>query len=177
MFTIHIPIYWRRGNLRVKIIKNYVSLFILFLICREVFHISFIDYADIKYFFPQRSIYIAFSLLVNYLYLKIVFDCIFQYIEIDIFSIIRMGRKKYHTMMFKRIVNTLVVFVFFSILNDFFFYDICILGLIGTVFIEIVVGLCMSLFYKRLGSHTFMITFILIIFIKYLITLASGIMS
>lgn len=177
MFTIHIPIYWRRGNLRVKIIKNYVSLFILFLICREVFHISFIDYADIKYFFPQRSIYIAFSLLVNYLYLKIVFDCIFQYIEIDIFSIIRMGRKKYHAMMFKRIVFTLVVFVFFSILTDFFFYDICILGLIGTVFIEIVVGLCMSLFYKRLGSHTFMITFILIIFIKYLTTLASGIMS
>lgn len=116
----------------MKTIKNYVSLFILFLICREVFHISFIDYADIKYFFPQRSIYIAFSLLVNYLYLKIVFDCIFQYIEIDIFSIIRMGRKKYHTMMFKRIVFTLVAFVFFSILTDFFFYDICILGLIGT---------------------------------------------
>lgn len=118
-----------------------------------------------------------FSLLVNYFYLKIVFDCIFQYIEIDIFSIIRMGRKKYHTLMLERIVNTLVVFVLFSILTDFFFCDICILGLIETVFIEIVVGLCMSLFYKRLGTHTFMITFILIIFIKYLITLASGIMS
>lgn len=88
-----------------------------------------------------------------------------------------MGRKKYHTMMFKRIVYTLVVFVLFSILTDFFFYDICILGLIGTVFIEIVVGLCMSLFYKRLGTHTFMIAFILIMFTKYLITLASGIMS
>ncbi len=127
--------------------------------------------------FLQRPIYIVFSLLVNYLYLKIVFDCIFQYIEIDTFTIIRMGRKKYHTMMFKRIVSTLVVFVLFSIFTDFLFYDICILGLIGTVFIEIVVGLCMSLFYKRLGTHTFMITFILIIFIKYLITLASGIMS
>lgn len=161
----------------MKTIKNYVSLFILFLICREVFHINFIDYADIKYFFPQRPIYIVFSLLVNYLYLKIVSDCIFQYIEIDTLSIIRMGRKKYHTMMFVRIVDTLVVFVLFSILTDFFFYDICILGLIETVFIEIVVGLCMSLFYKRLGTHTFMITFILIIFIKYLITLASGIMS
>lgn len=161
----------------MKTIKNYVSLFILFLICREVFHINFIDYADIKYFFPQRPIYIVFSLLVNYLYLKIVSDCIFQYIEIDTLSIIRMVRKKYHTTMFVRIVDTLVVFVLFSILTDFFFYDICILGLIGTVFIEIVVGLCMSLFYKRLGTHTFMITFILIIFIKYLITLASGIMS
>ena len=161
----------------MKTIKNYVSLFILFLICKEVFHINFNDYADIKYFFPQRTIYIVFSLLVTYFYLKIVFDCIFQYIEIDIFSIIRMGRKKYHTLMLERIVNTLVVFVFFSILTDFFFYDICILGLIGTVFIEIVVGLCMSLFYKRLGSHTFMITFILIVFTKYLITLASGIMS
>ena len=118
-----------------------------------------------------------FSLLVNYFYLKIVFDCIFQYIEIDTFTIIRMGRKKYHTMMFKRIVSTLVVFVLFSIFTDFLFYDICILGLIGTVFIEIVVGLCMSFFYKKLGTHTFMITFILIIFIKYLITLASGIMS
>lgn len=158
----------------MKIIKNYVSLFILFLICKEVFHISFTDYIDIKYFFPQRSIYIAFSLLVNYLYLKIVFDCIFQYIEIDIFSIIRMGRKKYHAMMFKRIVFTLVAFVFFSILTEFFFYDICILGLIETVCIEIIIGLCMSLFYKRLGTHTFMIAFILIMFIKYLITLASG---
>ena len=154
-----------------------IHIFILFLICKEVFHINFIDYADIKYFFPQRPIYIVFSLLVNYLYLKIVFDCIFQYIEIDTFSIIRMGRKKYHTTMFKKIVDTLVVFVLFSILADFFFYDICILGLIGIVCIEIVVGLCMSLFYKRLGSHTFMITFILIVFTKYLITLASGIMS
>ncbi|MEE0333467.1 MAG: hypothetical protein UDR60_00850 [Catenibacterium mitsuokai] len=158
----------------MKTIKNYVSLFILFLICREVFHISFTDYIDIKYFFPQRSIYIVFSLLVNYLYLKIVFDCIFQYIEIDIFSIIRMGRKKYHTMMFKRIVNTLVAFLFFSILTDFYFYDICILGLIGTICIEIGVGLCISFFYKKLGSHTFMIAFILIMFTKYLITLTSG---
>ena len=158
----------------MKIIKNYVSLFILFLICREVFHISFIDYADIKYFFPQRTIYIVFSLLVNHFYLKIVFACIFQYIEIDIFSIIRMGRKKYHTMMFKRIVNTLVVFVLFSILTDFFFYNICILGLIETVCIEIGVGLCMSFFYKKLGTHTFMIAFILIMFTKYLITLTSG---
>lgn len=80
-------------------------------------------------------------------------------------------------MMFKRIVSTLVVFVLFSIFTDFLFYDICILGLIGTVCIEIVVGLCMSLLYKRLGTHTFMITFILIVFTKYLITLASGIMS
>ena len=158
----------------MKIIKNYVSLFILFLICREVFHISFTDYIDIKYFFPQRPIYIVFSLLVNYLYLKIVFDCIFQHIEIDIFSIIRMGRKKYHTMMFKRIVFTLVAFVFFSILTDFYFYDICILGLIGTICIEIGVGLCMSLEVKKLGSHTFMIAFILIMFTKYLITLTSG---
>lgn len=161
----------------MKTIKNYVSLFILFLICKEVFYITFIDFADIKYFFPQRLIYIVLSLLVNYFYLKIVFDCIFQYIEIDTFTIIRMGRKKYHTTIFKRIVDTLVVFVLFSILTDFFFCDICILGLIGTVCIEIVVGLCMSLLYKRLGTHTFMITFILIVFTKYLITLASGIMS
>ena len=158
----------------MKTIKNYVSLFILFLICKEVFHINFIDYAYIKYFFPQRPIYIVFSLLVNYLYLKIVFDCIFQYIEIDTFSIIRMGRKKYHTMMLERIVNTLVVFVLFSILTDFLFHDICILGLIETVCIEIVVGLCMSFFYKRLGTHTFMIAFILIMFTKYFITFASG---
>ena len=161
----------------MKTIKNYVSLFILFLICKEVFYITFIDFADIKYFFPQRLIYIVFSLLVDYFYLKIVFDCIFQYIEIDTFTIIRMGRKKYHTTIFKRIVDTLVVFVLFSILTDFFFCDICILGLIGTVCVEIVVGLCMSLLYKRLGTHTFMITFILIVFTKYLITLASGIMS
>lgn len=173
MFTIRIPIYLKRGNLRVKSIKNYVSLFILFLICKEVFHINFIDYADIKYFFPRRPIYIVFSLLVNYFYLKIVFDCIFQYIEIDTFSIIRMGRKKYHAMMFKRVMHTLVVFVLFSILTDFFFLDICILGLIETVCIEIVIGLCMSIFHKRLGTHTFMIAFTLIMFTKYLITLTS----
>ena len=155
----------------MKSIKNYVSLFILFLICKEVFHIDFID---IKYFFPQRPIYIVFSLLINYFYLKIVFDCIFQYIEIDTFSIIRMGRKKYHTMMFKRIISTLVVFVLFSILTDLFFHDICILGLIETICIEIVIGLCMSLFHKRLGTHTFMIAFTLIMFSKYLITLVSG---
>ncbi|WP_295252040.1 hypothetical protein [uncultured Catenibacterium sp.] len=155
----------------MKTIRNYVSLFILFLICKEVFHIDFID---IKYFFPQRPIYVVLSLLVNYFYLKIVFDCILQYIEIDTFSIIRMGRKKYHTMMFERIVYTLVVFILFSILTDFFFHNICILGLIETVCIEIAIGLCMSFFYKRLGSHTFIIAFILIMFTKYLISLASG---
>ena len=155
----------------MKTIRNYVSLFILFLICKEVFHIDFID---IKYFFPQRPIYVVLSLLVNYLYLKIVFDCILQYIEIDTFSIIRMGRKKYHTMMFERIVYTLVVFILFSILTDFFSHNICILGLIETVCIEIAIGLCMSFFYKRLGSHTFIIAFILIMFTKYLISLASG---
>lgn len=158
----------------MKTVKNYVSLFILFLICREVFHIDFID---IKYFFPQRPIYIVFSLLVNYFYLKIVFDCIFKYIEINTFSIIRMGRKKYHIMMFKRIVYTLIVFVLFSILTDFFFHDICILGLIETVCVEIVIGLCMSLFYKRLGTHTFMVNLILIICVKYLMTLVSGFLS
>lgn len=156
----------------MKTVKNYVSLFILFLICREVFHINFID---IKYFFPQRPIYIVFSLLVNYFYLKIVFDCIFKYIEIDTFSIIRMGRKKYHIMMFKRIFYTILIFILFSIFTDlFFFHDICILGLIGTVCIEIVIGLWMSVFYKRHGTHTFMVNLILIIFVKYLITLASG---
>lgn len=155
----------------MKTIRNYVSLFILFLICKEVFHIDFID---IKYFFPQRPIYVVLSLLVNYFYLKIVFDCILQYIEIDTFSIIRMGRKKYHTMMFERIVYTLVVFILFSILTDFFFHNICILGLIETVCIEIAIGLCMSFFYKRLESHTFIIAFILIMFTKYLISLASG---
>ena len=155
----------------MKTIRNYVSLFILFLICKEVFHIDFID---IKYFFPQRPIYVVLSLLVNYFYLKIVFDCILQYIEIDTFSIIRMGRKKYHTMMFERIVYTLVVVILFSILTDFFSHNICILGLIETVCIEIAIGLCMSFFYKRLGSHTFIIAFILIMFTKYLISLASG---
>ena len=158
----------------MKTIKNDVFLFILFLICREVFHIDFID---IKYFFPLRPIYVVFSLLVNYFYLKIVFDCIFQYMEIDTFSIIRMGRKKYHTMMFKRIMHTLVSFVFFSIFTDLFcFHDICILGLIETVCIETVIGLWMSVFYKRLGTHTFMVNLILIIFVKYLMTLASGFM-
>ena len=156
----------------MKIIKNYVSLFILFLICKEVFHI---DFVDIKYFFPQRPIYIVFSLLVNYFYLKIVFDCIFQYMEIDTFSIIRMGRRKYHIMIFKRIMHTLVSFVFFSIFTDLFcFHDICILGLIETVCIETVIGLWVSVFYKRLGTHTFMVNLILIIFVKYLMTLTSG---
>lgn len=158
----------------MKTIKNYVSLFILFLICKGVFHISFVDCTHIKYFFPQRPIYVVFSLLVNYFYLKIEFDCILQYIEIDTFSIIRMGRKKYHTMMLERIVYTLIVFVLFSIFTDLFFHDICILGLIETVCIEILIGLCMSFFYKRLGTHTFMIAFILIMFTKYFITLASG---
>lgn len=95
--------------------------------------------------------------------------------EIDTFSIIRMGKKKYHTMMFKRIMHTLVSFVFFSIFTDLFcFHDICILGLIETVCIETVIGLWMSVFYKRLGTHTFMVNLILIIFVKYLMTLASG---
>ena len=94
--------------------------------------------------------------------------------EIDKFSIIRMGRRKYHIMMFKRIFYIILIFILFSIFTDLFcFHDICILGLIETVCIETVIGLWMSVFYKRLGTHTFMVNLILIIFVKYLMTLAS----
>lgn len=78
-------------------------------------------------------------------------------------------------MMFKRIFYTILIFILFSIFTDlFFFHDICILGLLETVCIEIVIGLWMSVFYKRLGTYTFMVNLILIILVKYLMTLASG---
>ena len=72
-----------------KILKNYIYIFIILLICSSTFHITFQDYNDIKYFFPSRTIFIAINILVNYFYLKISFNCIEQYIEIDTLSLIR----------------------------------------------------------------------------------------
>ena len=94
-----------------KILKNYTYIFIILFICSSTFHISFQDYNDIKYFFPSRAIYIAINILINYFYLKISFNCIEQHIEMDIFSLIRVGRKEFNKMVVKRVISFVIIFI------------------------------------------------------------------
>lgn len=155
-----------------KILKNYTYIFIILFICSFTFHISFQDYNDIKYFFPSRAIYIAINILINYFYLKISFDCIDQYIEIDIFSLIRVGRKEFNKMLIKRVINFVVLFIVLSVCSDLILYkDICILGLIITVSIELFLGVFMIIMYKKLSTNTFVIALVICIFVRGAISL------
>lgn len=155
-----------------KILKNYTYIFIILFVCSFTFHISFQDYNDIKYFFPSRAIYIAINILINYFYLKISFDCIDQYIEIDIFSLIRVGRKEFNKMLIKRVINFVVLFIVLSVCSDLILYkDICILGLIITVSIELFLGVFMIIMYKKLSTNTFVIALVICIFVRGAISL------
>ena len=155
-----------------KVLKNYTYIFVILFACSYTFHISFQDYNDIKYFFPSRAIYIAINILINYFYLKISFDCIEQYIEIDLFSLIRVGKKEFNKMLIKRVVKFIVIFIVLSVCSDLILYnDICVLGLIETVAIELFLGVFMIIMYKKLSTNTFIIALMICISIRGAITL------
>lgn len=155
-----------------KILKNYTYIFIILIICSFTFHISFQDYNDIKYFFPNRAIYVAINILINYFYLKISFDCIEQYIEIDINSLIRVGKKEFNKILIKRVIIYAVLFIVLSICSDLILYqDICILGPIIIVFIEILLGIFMIIMYKKFSTNTFVVTLVISLFLRGLISL------
>ena len=139
-------------------------------ICKLTFHIVFEDYNDIKYFFPSRAIYIAIHILIHYFYLKLVFDCIEHYIEMDTFSIIRVGKQSFHRMLMKRVILYILIFTLFSIFIDFLLYQkISVLGLIITLCVEIILGICVVIMYKKLNTNIFVVTLILGIFIQGLL--------
>lgn len=155
-----------------KTLINYTYIFIILLVCSFTFHISFQDYNNIKYFFPSRAIYIAISILVNYFYLKISFDCIEQYIEIDTFSLIRIGKEEFNKLLIKRVIKTIILFIILSVCSDLILYkDVCIVGLIVTLFIEIFLGVFMIVIYKKLNTHTFIVTLLICILVKGIISI------
>ena len=153
-----------------KSFVNYTYIFIILTVCSLVFHISFTDYNDIKYYFPTRTIYIAISLLVNYFYLKIAFNCIEKYIQIDILSIVRVGKKDFLKLLIKRIVIYMIIFILFSLASDLLLYhEICITGIAATLILELVLGIFLAISYNKLKSNTFIITLLVCIVIKLLI--------
>lgn len=144
----------------------------ILLVCSFTFDILFEDYNDIKYFFPSRTIYIAINILINYFYLKISFDCIEQYIEIDTFSLIRVGKQEFNRMLIKRVITFIILFIIFSVCSDLILYkDVCITGLIFTLFIEIFLGIFMVVMYKKLSTNTFIVTLLICILVRGMISI------
>lgn len=155
-----------------KILKNYTYIFIILSVCSFIFRISFQDYNDIKYYFPNRAIYIAISILVNYFYLKLSFDCIEKYIQIDILSIIRIGKKEFDKILIKRITKYIIIFIIFSMLSDLLLYQqISITGILSTLILEILLGIFLAISYNKLKSNTFIITLLVCILTKMMINI------
>ena len=155
-----------------KTLRNYTYIFIILSVCSFTFHISFQDYNDIKYLFPSRAIYIAISILVNYFYLKISFDCIEQYIEMDTFSLIRIGKKEFNKILIKRVIKTIILFIILSVCSDLLLYkDVYFTGIIITLFIEIFLGVFMIVIYKKLNTNTFILTLLICILVRGIISI------
>ncbi len=150
-----------------KTLLNYAFVFLVLLVCLVIFHISFDDYVDIKYFFPSKSIYIAISILVNYYYLKIILDSVLHYIEIDVLSLIRIGKKELYIILISKIVRTIILFCILSISSDILLYrNLSVEGLICTLIIEIILGMLIILTYKKLKTNTFIVALLLCILIR-----------
>lgn len=150
--------------------KTYNCYFIIFIItftCSSVFKISFTDYIDIKYLFPHNSIYIAISILLNYFYLKILFNCIESYIRMDILIISRIGKKTFNRKLIIHVFKCLMIFLLLSIIFDLFLYrKFYFEALLITIFLELVIGLFMIRTFKKLSSNLVLISLIIIIILR-----------
>lgn len=150
-----------------RFIINYLFLFLILSLCKFVFEIQFNDFVEIKYLLPNRLIYIMISILVNYIYLKISFQCIEQYLETNIFSLIRIGKIKLNQLLLKRSCTYITVFSLFSILIDNILYqNISIYGLIFTIVIELMVSGFIVVSHKKLQSNVLMVSLLFCLLLK-----------
>lgn len=145
-----------------NILKNYIYIFLILIICLLTFHIPFKDYIRIKYFFPNKTIFIAIHILIHYFYLNIIFEYIKQYLEVDIFIFIRMKKAEFRNILIKKVIKYIIFFSIFSIITDVILYkNICIVGLIFIIFIELISCIFIILLYKTLHAYVLFVTFII----------------
>lgn len=151
---------------------NYLSILCLLLISTLYFKIVFTDYILIKYLFPTRMIHIMISIVVNYYYVKIGYQCLEQYLEIDTLSIIRIGKKRFIVLLIKRIILYLSLFILFSLLVDLIlFQKFYALGIVLNLVIVIIVNILMILFYNSVRTHYLPISLFLCMMAKYVLCL------
>lgn len=150
-----------------RFINNYIFLFFVLMVCKFTFRISYTDFVEIKYLLPNRTLYILICILINYVYLKISFQCIEQYLEISILSLIRISRKKFNELLLKRSCLFIMIFSFLSILIDYILYNQVSIGeLIITIIIEIFTSIFMILAHKKIENNILTVTLLLSLFIK-----------
>lgn len=157
-----------------RFITNYLALFFILLVCTFVFKIQFSDFVEIKYVFPNRVIYIMISILINFIYLKISFQCIEQYLEINVFSLIRIGRKEFNKILLKRSCAYITVFSVLSIFIDYLLYQrYSIYGLTLTILVELIISVFIIFTHTKIHSNILLISLIFCLLIKAILNKCS----
>ena len=152
-----------------KILSNYFIIFLITYICSYIFNVSFDDYIATKYFFPNKSIYIAISILLNYFYIKIIFNCIELYIRMNTLIVPRIGRNNFNKKLIIDIVKCFSIFLLLSIIFDFILYGrYYFKAILITTILEILIGLLMIKSFKRLRSNLVLISLIIIIILRWI---------
>ena len=151
--------------------KDFLAISLLLIICKYALKIDAQDYALIRYFFPKRVIHIALAIILNYFYLKIVFDCMRDDIEMETFIIIRLGRKELLKRLLKSIGLYTVSFLAVSlILDDLLYQKVYVPGLVFMLILELAAGAMLALGYRRLKSYTFMSVLVVAVIVRWVMS-------
>ncbi len=155
-----------------KLLNNYLWFFLISVICSIVLKISYNDYIDMKYLFPIRPIHIMISMIFNYIYLNIIYDCMKYFLEIDTFVLIRIKREAYYIMLLKKIIFYTISFLALLAITDFILYGVIYYpGLMITFIIEVIVGFFMIVMNKRLNNYLFVVSYLLCMCLRVFILL------
>ena len=147
--------------------KDFLAISLLLVICKYALKIDTQDYALIRYFFPKRVIHIAIAIILNYFYLKIVFDCMRDDIEMETFINIRLGRKE----LLKSVGLYTVSFLAVSLVFDGLLYQkVYVSGLVFMLILELTAGAMLALGYRRLKSYTFMSVLVVVVIVRWVMS-------
>lgn len=156
----------------MKKIITYSQIFLLSLIIVFIFKVDKTEYIMIKYLFPRRVIFIMIAIMFNYLYTKLIFECMEKYLYINTFVIIRIGKKRLTYLVVRRIIFNIIIYTFFSLLLDILFFNrIFIYELIYGLILNIFIGFILIKSFKQFNNLNFILSFILMLLIKIILTI------
>ena len=150
-----------------NVIKDYCSILLVIFICPFIFEISFNDFIEIRYLFPSRPIYMAISILLNYIYLKIVFHCIEPFIRMSTFINIRIGKKGFVKQLFVNVILNLIFFLVFCIASDLVMYlQFNLETILFSIILEIFIGTFMILTFNKFHNNLVLVSLIIMTLVK-----------
>lgn len=155
-----------------KIFINYICMYFILVAYLVTFKTSYEEYLLIKYIFPNQLMQIVVSILINYYYLKISYLSIEYYIELDNFLITRLKSNKYKFLLMRRACFQVVLFTIISVFFDIFWYHkIFFIGILWTIFIEILVVLFMIFIKQKIRDNAFIVSLFVCIIFRFFVYL------